>query len=109
MTNDPNHYRMMSDPFADATQANDALAAFFDDVKAARDKHLIADVAVVVQVTVRAPDGAPRNACASAYYGDPLANKLALLAREYGAAREQHEQVMAETIEAGRRSVRERR
>lgn len=102
VTNDPSNYRMMSEPFDDATQANQSLEAFFADVKAARDRHLITDVSVVVQVAIRAPDG-ERKACASAYFGDPLANKLVLLAREYGAAREQHEQILGDVIEAGRR------
>ncbi len=108
ITNDPGHYEEISEPFSGQDAANEALKAFFDAVQRAREEHCIADVVVVVQVSTRDPDGASRKAVASAYFGDPLANKLPLLAREYGAAREQHEQILGALIESGRRSVRDR-
>lgn len=51
-THNPALYRQLSEPFAGADAANDAIAAFFADVRAAREKHRIADVQVVVSVAI---------------------------------------------------------
>lgn len=101
-------YAELAVPFADATEADDALKAFFDDVYAARVKHRIADVQVIVQVSTARASGGSQHGMASAYYGDPMANKLPLIARVYGEARQEHEEVLGQLISHGRQTVKAR-
>lgn len=108
--NDPEHYRRMSEPFESPAEADAALAAFFDAVKQARDTYRIADVQVIVQVNIAHPGPrGERAGMASAYYGNVAANRLALLARSYGAAKAEHEEMLGDLIELGRQSVTVRR
>lgn len=96
------------EPHIDRQAADIALTGFFADVEKARREHGIADVFVVTQVGILQPDGTVRHGIASVYHGDAAANKLPLLARVYGQAREEHETVLGDLIEAGRRETRER-
>jgi len=50
-TNDPENYRRCAEPFPTTEAANEALTAFFAEVKAARDKHRIADVVVLCEIS----------------------------------------------------------
>jgi len=70
--NDPANYRRNSEPFPKVEQANEALAAFFEDVKIAREKHRISDEEEL-------------RGSASSFLGDH-ARVLPMLAREFGAA-----------------------
>lgn len=98
--NDPELYRALSIPFDDTAAADNAIRLFFAAVEAARKEHGIADVAVVAQVSIRRGDAPACDGIASAYYGDPLRNKLAMLARMYGEAKQEHEEVLGNLIEA---------
>ena len=93
----------MSVPFADSNAANDAVQAFFSDIEDARKKHRIADVAVIVEVVIMVDDQETRGGL-SMYLGSS-ANKLPLLAREYGAARQEHEEVIALLVKSGRKAA----
>lgn len=108
-TNNPELYRALSIPFDDTSAADNAIRAFFEAVEAARKEHGIADVSVIAQASIRHGDAPARDGIASAYYGDPLRNKLAMLARMYGEAKQEHEEVLGNLIEAGRQVVRDRR
>ena len=47
---DPATYRRMSEPLASQEEANKAVEAFFEDLRALREKHHIRDVVVVAQL-----------------------------------------------------------
>lgn len=104
MKNDPKHYREMSMPFESVEAGNAALAAFFEDVKAARDKHRIADVAVLCEIS-HALDGDEVRGYASSHYGDS-ARQIMMLARAYGAEQQRHEEALALTIAHARKGAR---
>jgi hypothetical protein len=50
--NDPKHYEEMSKPFANGKLANEAINGFLDEVSRARDKFGLADVHVIVMVSI---------------------------------------------------------
>ena len=93
MTNDPAHYRRMSEPFETVEQSNEALAAFFADVRSARDKHRIAEVVVLCEISVVVNNEEIRGS-AMAQHGDS-ARMLTMLAREFGAEQARHEERIA--------------
>ena len=55
--NDPGLYRRMSEPFDSADAAQSAWDAFRADIEAAREKHKITEVVVLVQFPYRASEG----------------------------------------------------
>lgn len=69
---DPQNYREMSVPFFGPEAANLALEAFYDDVRAARQKHRIADVLTVVSVNVIYDEGGEGAALSHSHNGDPM-------------------------------------
>ncbi len=101
--NDPATYRRLSEPFPSVEEANEALAAFFRDVQAAREKHRIADVVVLVEIS-NVLDGEEVRGSASSFYGDS-ARVLPMLAREFGAAQQRHEEQIALTITRAREAA----
>jgi hypothetical protein len=100
--NNPAHYRRMSEPFPSADEANEALAAFFADVRAARDRHRIADVVVLCEVS-HTLDGEEVRGAADSFMGDS-ARALPMLAREFGAAQQRHVDHIALTVARGRKA-----
>lgn len=105
-TNDPTNYRRCSEPFADVEKANEALVAFFAEVKAACEKHRIADIAVLVEIS-HMLDGEEVRGSASSFHGDS-ARTLPMLAREFGAAQQRHEDQLALMIARARKAARVR-
>jgi len=103
----PALYRRMSEPFADGDTANTAIQAFFDDVDAAREKHRIADVLVLVEANMMTGNEETRGG-AQLFRGD-RANVLPMLARSYGEQRQIHEDDIALLMASSRRRVRERK
>lgn len=103
IVNDPAHYREISTPFTDVEKANEALAAFFADVKAARDKHQIPDVVVLCEVSHVLEDEEVRGS-ASCNFGDSL-KTLPMIAKAYGAEQARHEDMLALLSAGGRRKV----
>lgn len=101
--NDPKQYRELSQPFDSSEIANEALKRFFDDVEAARTKHKIADVTVIVEVR-HMIDGEEVRGSASSHFGDSR-NRLPMIAREYGAERQRHEDEMGLLIAMSRKSA----
>jgi hypothetical protein len=57
-TSDPANYRIMCEPFHTLADANEAVAAFTEGVRTLRQAWGIPDVAVCLEVNVRAPVGA---------------------------------------------------
>lgn len=104
VTHNPAHYRRMSEPFATVEASNEALAAFFADVQAARDKHQIAEVVVLCEVACMADDEEVRGAARSTH-GDS-ARVLPMLAREFGAEQARHEELLAKIVARGRKAAR---
>lgn len=104
MNNDPKHYREISVPFDTAESGNTALAAFFRDVQAARDKHRIPDVTVLCEIS-HTLNGEEVRGSASVSFGDS-SRVVTMLAREYGAEQQRHEDRLALIIAAARKSAR---
>lgn len=104
--NDPLNYRRCSEPFPGAAEANEALAAFFADVKAAREKHRISDVVVLVEVS-HMLNGEEVRGSASSMLGD-FDKVLPIVAREFGAARQRHEERLQLLIAQARKAARKR-
>lgn len=97
---DPENYRKMAESFASLEEANAALDAFFADVRAARQKHRIADVLTVTMFTVRYADGEEGAALSRSHNGDVLkAESMAA----YALGREQeHRREAINKLVAGR-------
>jgi hypothetical protein len=104
MKNDPKHYREISVPFETMAAGNTALAAFFRDVEAARDKHRIPDVTVICEIA-HTLDGEEVRGSASASFGDG-ARVITMLAREYGAEQARHEERVSLIMAHARKAVR---
>lgn len=103
VTNDPANYRRCSEPFDDIEQANEAISKFFAEVKVAREKHRISDVVVIVEVGHRL-DGDEVRGSASSMLGD-FNRVLPMVAREYGAAQQRHEERLALLIARARKAA----
>ena len=97
--NDPENYRKLLEPFATPEAANIALIAFYDEVRAARNKHRIPDVLVVASMNVAYDSGEGR-AISRKYDGD-ISREESMAAYAYGAAgaerREKHNLLLAAT------------
>ena len=103
-TNDPDNYRRCAEPFESVAVANEALAAFFGEVKAARDKHRIAAVVVLCEVSY-VVDGEEVRGSALSSHGDST-RVLPMLAREFGAAQQRHQDQIALIVARGRKAAR---
>jgi hypothetical protein len=101
-THDPKLYREMSAPFDNGDDANAALQAFYEDVGAARKKHRISDVVVLCEIA-HMLDGSEVRGSSSTMIGHSF-NHLPMLAREYGAARQRHEDMLKHLISESRKT-----
>lgn len=104
MKNDPKHYREISVPFDSVEAANKALAAFFENVEAARNKHRIPDVVTLCEIS-HVLDGEELRGSASSFLGDS-SRVVTILAREYGAEQQRHEERIALIMAHARKAVR---
>lgn len=104
MKNDPKHYREISAPFDTVDAGNTALSAFFRDVEAARNKHRIPDVTVLCEVS-HMLDGEEVRGGASSSFGDS-ARVLTMLAREFGAEQQRHEEKLSLILAHARKAAR---
>jgi hypothetical protein len=106
---DPALYDDLNQPFADREAANAALAKFFDGVSALRAEHGIADVYVCAEIRHLHGEDVDdiRNGVASLYRGDVM-RKLPMLARAYGEARGELDELLGEAIHQGREGARRR-
>ena len=75
-TDNPKLFREMSEPFNGAEEANVAVQAFCDDVKAAREKHRIANVVVGLSVNVIYENGEEGIGGSSMNMGDLMQAQL---------------------------------
>lgn len=102
--NDPAAYRRLSEPFLTLDAANESLAAFFEAVRLARERHRISDVAVLCEVS-HVIEGEEVRGGAQSFMGDS-ARVLPMLAREFGAAQQRHEDQIALTVAHARKATR---
>lgn len=102
--NDPATYRRLSVPFPTVEASNEALTAFFEEVRAARERHRIPDVIVLAEISVMI-DGEEVRGSAHAHNGDS-SRILPMLAREFGAAQQRHEEQIALTVARARKAAR---
>lgn len=57
VTNDPENYIKMSEPFESPENANEALSEFHKEVSDLRKKYKITDVVIITKGSVKYPDG----------------------------------------------------
>lgn len=95
----PNHerYAQCVKPFGGDDAANAACEAFFADVSAAREKHGIADVEIIVQDSY-VHEGEAAMFISSAHFGDVL-KRESMLAYAFGRAKRSHELAIAKLLE----------
>jgi len=96
MTKNPKLFREMSEPLADRETANKAAEAFFDDVRAAREKHHLKNVAVIGEMVYMA-DGEECNVFALSMIGDQMAAEP-MFAYGYGAMKADRDAYIAKLI-----------
>lgn len=89
----PKRYRELNVPFESLDQTNEALDAFFADVKAARERHRIPDVALIAAVTYTGDAGTENASFARLSLGDQF-KTAALLAYGYGAEQRTQRQLL---------------
>lgn len=82
---DPATYRRMSEPLASAAEAEAATIAFFEELRALREKHHVRDVVAIVQVPYLA-DGEESMSLVTLTIGS-RAEALPMLATAYGCER----------------------
>ena len=80
--NDPALYRKLCEPYESREAVDKPLAAFIDDVRAAREKHGVPDVTILFQV-VAMIDGEEIRLGGMHHSGNPMAG-LQMLAEHYG-------------------------
>jgi len=100
----PDLFARMSVPFDTLDEANEALTAFFADVAAARERHRIKNVVLIVETALRDSDGETKGA-ASYSCGDP-SSVLPMVARKYGEERAEFEALLTAMEKDGREAAR---
>lgn len=89
---DPALYRRMCEPLASMDAAEDAINAFFDDLRALREKHHIRDLVCTTQIAYI--DGGDEIVAASHQTIGSKAEAVGMAAVLYGALRKDWEQAM---------------
>ena len=87
-TNDIPNYLKLSEPFADANQANRAVEAFYAEVAELRKEHNLPDVHVVVRVNIDHGEHVG-SALSSAHFGNSM-EAAPMCAWSYGRERAQY-------------------
>ena len=93
----PKLFREMSEPFPTQEEANAAIAAFWQDVLAAREKHRIATGYLVMSWFVGADGEETSRRSAGAGFGDELLH-LPLMAQHFGVLQAQYEDRIGKLI-----------
>lgn len=106
MPNNPETYRAMSEPFLTPEEANAALQAFIEDVRAARLKHHIADVTLVAQSNLLYADGNEARALSHVHIG-AVQESEGMLARALGEAQAERREAINKLL-AGPHSPKKR-
>ena len=93
----PSLYRELSKPFPTKEAANAALVAFQEELGELRKKHRLADVTVVVSVSITYPDGEEGDAMIVGGYGSTT-KRESMLAYAYGKERAENEAALAKML-----------
>lgn len=93
----PELYREMSKPFASLKEANAAIEAFHADLEAARTKHRMKDLVMIVEVAFTAQDGDELATIAIGSFGDTSRREM-LLAYACGQERKASEERIARLL-----------
>lgn len=100
-TENPSLFRKLSEPHESLDAADAEVAAFFQGVKALREKHKLVNVVVIVELNVTV-EGDELVSGASAHWGSSMA-VLPMLAKEFGAAKAEHEVAIMRLVKDGKR------
>lgn len=100
--NDPALFREMSEPHESPEKAGEALEAFYDDVRAARQKYRIRNVMIVGEVTMII-DGEHSQAMSYQTCGEITAAEM-LAAYAMGYARKERQVLVAKAQAHGEKS-----
>ncbi len=98
-------FRELNVPFESQDHANEALRGFLDDVRAAREKHKIANVCTIVQIDMKTESGIVPG-FSSGFLGD-LTMQLPIAARYYGQCQAEHRQIIDRALSQGLKIGRE--
>ena len=93
----PARYRELSEPFKNAEEANKAIQAFYEEVKAARIKHRIKDVHLVMGIGGLNASGTEGEMILSAHIGSEDRQE-SMLAYAFGVAQAERQQRIAEFL-----------
>ena len=96
-SNDAYNYVALAAPFATPTAGNQALTAFFKDLRDLRQKHKIPDVLAVASINVAYPDGRTGAAIAHKHNGDSLRSE-AMAAWLYGTLSAERRELLNKLI-----------
>lgn len=66
----PKLYRSLCEPFASNNELNESLGEFFKDVEAARERHKLRDVTIIVNASYLSAEGDESEGMAHLYLGD---------------------------------------
>lgn len=100
MPANPDLYREMSQPFANADEAEKALTGFFEELGELRKKHRIANAYTIIAVMVVGSDGEEGEVVTSGMYGDSLRAE-SLTAWAFGHESAQRQEKIAKLIAQG--------
>ena len=93
ITNDPEDYHRMNEPFETAALANEALRNFFADLEIARKKHKIPDILIVTKGSAKYADGKVGQWMQHCQYGCSL-NAEPMAAYAYGQTQAEHREAI---------------
>lgn len=93
----PGRYRDMSHPHDSAAAAREAFMRFHEEVVAARIKHRMADVHVIVMYNYRTEDGDEAQAIANAHLGNSLLAE-SMCAFAYGREKKERDEAIAKAV-----------
>jgi hypothetical protein len=100
-SSNPKLYGQMCEPFENQAEANEALTAFFEDVKAAREKHGITDVHLILSGYTAGGEDDPGAWLTSAHIGSPREAE-AMCAWALGKAQEERRAMIADFLSIGK-------
>jgi len=96
-TQDPALYHEMAQPFETPEAANDAISAFYEDVRGLRRKHKIRDVLIVVFDSATYGDGKVGEFMNTIHMGSEL-HALSMAAYSYGQQQADHREMIAKIV-----------
>ena len=97
---DEDNYRKLSEPFPSFDAANEALEAFFKDLREVRNKHKMTDVYVIISGSARTASGEEGEFVTSQHHGSSLKSE-SMVAWALGTEQTRRQEAIAKMIKGG--------